>query len=102
MIDALASYHLRINEFDQALNLWSEAPVEPAFHRQMVKGVVKARVMQALQAAKTGLVLANTMKEQADLATEMQMTGNTQAIGADAVEELAKLQTKIERFLSEM
>lgn len=102
MIDALAAYHLRMREFEPALALWSEAPVEPAFHRQMVRGAVKARLMQALQAAKAGLATANLMKEEAKFETEMQLAGNTHAIGAEAVTELAELSSKIEKFLSEI
>jgi hypothetical protein len=102
MIDALAAYHLRNGEFEPALALWSEAPVEPAFHRQMVKGVVKARLMQALQAAKVGLGVANLMKEQAKFETEIQLGGNSQTIGNEAVNELDALLGKIEKFVSEL
>jgi hypothetical protein len=102
MIDALTAYHLRMSEVEPALALWSDAPAEPAFHRQMVKGMVKARVMQALQAAKAGLTIAKSMKEEANFETEMQLTGTTHAIGAEAVTELTELTAKLERFLSEV
>jgi hypothetical protein len=103
MIDALGAYHLRMGEFEPALALWSEAPVEPAFHRQMVKGVVKARLMQALQAAKLGLATAELMKDEASSETELRLAGNTtHAIGAEAVNELAELTSKIGRFLGEV
>jgi len=102
MIDALAAYHMRMSEFEAALTLWSEAPVEPAFHRQMVRGVVKARLMQALQAAKVGHGMAKLMKEQANFETEMQLPGITQAIGAEAVTELNALLDKVEKFVGEV
>ena len=100
MIDALAGYHLRNNEFDEALNLWTDAPVEPAFHPQRVSGVVKARLMQALQAAKAGLAVAKVMQDQAEI--DLQLPGNSQAISADAVRELAALQDRIERVIGEL
>ena len=56
MADALASYCLWIGDPESALKLWREAPAEPVFQRQRFCGIVKAHLLQALEAAKAGLV----------------------------------------------
>src|SRR5256885_2211092 len=45
MIDALASYHLRLGNCAAALELWRNAPEEPCFDRQRLCGVARARAI---------------------------------------------------------
>jgi hypothetical protein len=94
MADALAAYYLRIGEPEQALRAWDEAPVEDAFQRQRLCGIVKARLLQALQAANTGL---------ADLAegkTDVQMSGNTAGLVSTAQTELTDLQSRTSHLIA--
>src|SRR6478672_10451055 len=55
MADAMASYCLWIGDPESALKLWREAPAEPVFQRQRHCGIVKAHLLQALEAARAGL-----------------------------------------------
>ena len=89
MADAMAAYYLRIGECESAIRLWEEAPAEPAFQRQRLCGIVNARLMQALEAANTGL--RTIAEEEIDLSTEIQLPENTTAMCSEAKQELENL-----------
>jgi hypothetical protein len=93
MADALAAYHLRVGEPEQALQLWEEAPLEPAFKRQRLCGIVKARLLQALQAANTGLA---ALAEE----TDVQVSENTAVLVSSAETELKELQTRVSHVIA--
>jgi len=101
MADALASYCLWIGDPESALKLWREAPVEPTFQRQRFCGIVKAQLLQALQAAKAGLV---TLARQngSDPSSEIRLPGNAATPISDAERELKDLQDGIKRLVPEM
>lgn len=101
MADALASYHLRISDPESAIRLWEEAPLEPAFQRQRLTGMVKARLLQALQEANLGLTELTRTQEDAAPGMELQLSGTTVAILADTERDLRNLQTKIEQVIPE-
>jgi tetratricopeptide (TPR) repeat protein len=101
MADALASYCLWIGDPESALKLWREAPAEPTFQRQRFCGIVKAQLLQALQAAKAGLV---TLARQngSDPSSEIRLPGNAATPISDAERELKDLQDGIKRLVPEM
>jgi tetratricopeptide (TPR) repeat protein len=101
MADALASYCLWIGDPESALKLWREAPAEPTFQRQRFCGIVKAQLLQALQAAKVGLV---TLARQngSDPSSEIRLPGNAATPISDAERELKDLQDGIKRLVPEM
>src|SRR6476659_517196 len=74
MADALASYCLWIGDPESALKRWREAPAEPTFQRQRHCGIVKAHLLQALQAAKAGVV-ALAGQKWSDLGDEIRLPG---------------------------
>jgi hypothetical protein len=101
MIDALAAYYLRTGDPESALKLWREAPAEPVFQRQRLCGIVKAHLLQALQATKPGLLTPSGQKW-SDLSSENRLPGNAATIISDAERELEDLQDAIKRLIPEM
>jgi tetratricopeptide (TPR) repeat protein len=101
MSDALAAYYLRIGDWDAALQFWQQAPAEPAFQRQRLCGIVKARLLQALQAAKAGLITVAAERREPDLSTEIELPGNTATLMSDTERELKDLQHALERLIPE-
>jgi tetratricopeptide (TPR) repeat protein len=101
MIDALAAYYLRIGDCESALKLWSEAPTEAAFQRQRLTGIIKARLLQALQAAKAGLAAVAASQQDPDLSTEIPLPGNTATLMSDTERELKYLQHALEKLVPE-
>ena len=102
MADALASYHMNISDPESAIKLWEEAPVEPAFQRQRLTGMVKARLLQALQEAELGLTeLARTHDHPAP-GMELQLPENTAVMLADTERDLRDLKTKIGQVMPEL
>jgi len=101
MVDALAAYYLHTGDPESALKLWREAPAEPTFQRQRLCGIVKAQLLQALQAAKAGLV---TLARQngSDPSSEIRLPGNAATLISDAERELKDLQDGIKRLVPEM
>jgi hypothetical protein len=99
MSDALAAYHFRIGDWKSALKFWQQAPVEPAFQRQRLCGIVRVHLMQALKAAKDGLASVEATRHEPDLSTEIQLPHNTAAMMDDAQRELESLQRGIEILL---
>src|SRR4029077_288178 len=97
MADALASYCLWIGDPESALKLWREAPAEPTFQRQRLYGIVKAHLLQALEAAKAGLATFAGQKWSA-LGSEIRLPGNGETIISDAERELEGLQDGIKRL----
>jgi hypothetical protein len=93
MADALAAYYLRVGEPEQALQVWGEAPVEPAFLRQRLCGIVKARLLQALQAANAGMAALTEAEK------DLQVPENTAMLVTTAETELKDLQARITRLL---
>jgi len=101
MSDALAAYYLRIGDWQQALRFWKEAPVEPAFQRQRLCGIVKVHLMQALEAARGGLASVAANRQQPDLSNEIQLPGNEATLAADTELELQDLERAIEGLVPE-
>ena len=101
MADALAAYYVQIGESEQALKLWNEAPTEPAFQRQRLTGIVKTRLVQALEAAKVGLATIAEAKDDADLSIEPPLSNNTSALMSDTDRELKDWVRAIERLIAE-
>ena len=101
MADALASYCLLIGDPESALKLWREAPAEPVFQRQRHCGIVKAHLLQALEAGKAGLA---TLARQngSDPSSEIWLPGNAATPISDAERELKDLQDGIKRLIPEM
>jgi hypothetical protein len=101
MIDALAAYYLHTGDPESALKLWREAPAAPTFQRQRFCGIVKAQLLQALQAAKAGLV---TLARQngSDRNREIRLRGNAATPISDAERELKDLRDGIKRLVPEM
>ena len=99
MADALAAYHLRIGDCGQALDLWNNAPSEPAFHRQKLTGIVRARLIQALDAAKSGMTIANSLRKEAEM-EDGALSEHTAATASDTERELLELQTRIEQLMA--
>ena len=98
MADALAAYY---GESEQALKLWNEAPTEPAFQRQRLTGIVKTRLVQALEAAKVGLATIAEAKDDANLSIEPPLSNNTSALMSDTDRELKDWVRAIERLIAE-
>ena len=101
MADALAAYYVQMGESEQALKLWNEAPTEPAFQRQRLTGIVKTRLVQALEAAKVGLATIAEAKDDADLSIEPPLSNNTSALMSDTDRELKDWVRAIERLIAE-
>jgi len=101
MADALASYCLSIGDPESALKLWREAPAEPTFQRQRFCGIVKAQLLQALQATKAGLA-ALAGRKWSDFSSEIRLPGNAATPISDAERELKDLQDGIKRLVPEM
>ncbi|PYK81000.1 MAG: hypothetical protein DME37_06225 [Verrucomicrobia bacterium] len=101
MVDALAAYYLCTGDPESALKFWREAPAEPVFQRQRHCGIVKAHLLQALEAAKAGLVtLAG--QNRSNLGSEIQLQGHAATLISDAERELEDLQDGIKRLIPEM
>ncbi|HEY4282515.1 MAG TPA: hypothetical protein VGM62_05570 [Chthoniobacterales bacterium] len=100
MTDALAAYHLHLGEHEAAIRLWQEAPAEPTFQRQRLTGIVKARLLQAQEAAKAGLATVAVERLNADLSIEIQLPGNTTGLMDDAERELKEMQNGIEALIA--
>ena len=101
MADALASYCLWIGDPESALKLWREAPAEPTFQRQRFCGIVKAQLLQALEAAKAGLA-ALAGQNWSHPSSEIRLPVNGAAPISDAEPELEDLQDGITRLIPEM
>lgn len=99
MADALAAYCLHTGDADGAIAVWHDAPIEPAFQRQRLTGMVKARLLQAAQAAEAGLaIVAGTTKERDDRA---EVGADHARMLRDAEQELQKLKGTIEGLVPE-
>jgi len=96
MVDALAAYYLHTGDPESALKLWREAPTEPVFQRQRLCGIVKAHLLQALEAVK----LAG--QKWSDLGSKIRLPGNAATPISDAERELEGLQDGIKRLVPEM
>jgi hypothetical protein len=96
MADALAHYHMRIGDHEEALNLWDDAPAEPAFERQRLTGRVKARLHQALATARAGLKIATEKK---DLSIADSSLRATNEVVSDSEAELMELELRIAELL---
>jgi len=99
MINALATYYLRIGEWESALELWRQAPAESTFERQRLCGIVKVHLLQALEAARTGLAKVAAAQQHADLSMEVQLPGNNAALSRDAERDLKSLKDRIDKLL---
>jgi hypothetical protein len=99
MSDALAAYYLRIGDWQSALRFWREAPMEAAFQRQRLCGIVKVHLMQALHATRAGLQLVAATRRHPNLTTEIQLPGNNAALASDTECELKELERAIEELL---
>jgi hypothetical protein len=100
MVDALTAYHMRIGEWESALELWRKAPAEPAYERQRLCGMVKVHLHRALQTAKEGLTRLAVDQLQVDLGSEVQSPGNTASLLNDAERELRELNEAIQRLVN--
>src|SRR5439155_17408656 len=85
-----------IGELQSALKLWEQAPVEPAFQRQRLCGIVKVHLLQALEAARMGLAKVAGAQQHADLSTEIELPGNTASLIGDTERDLRDLERGIE------
>ena len=83
------------------MKLWNEAPTEPAFQRQRLTGIVKTRLVQALEAAKVGLATIAEAKDDADLSIEPPLSNNSSALMSDTDRELKDWVRAIERLIAE-
>ncbi|PYI75948.1 MAG: hypothetical protein DMF04_09235 [Verrucomicrobia bacterium] len=101
MADALAAYYLRIGDPESALKLWQEAPADPVFRRQRLCGIAKAHLLQALEAAKTGLLTLAGQKW-SNPSSEIRLLGNAATPISDAERELEDFQDAIKRLIPEI
>jgi hypothetical protein len=92
---------LWIGDPESALKLWREAPAEPVFQRQRLCGIAKAHLLQALEAAKAGVV-ALSRQNWSDPSSEIRLPGNAATPISDAERELKDLQDGIKRLVPEM
>ena len=99
MMDALANYYARMGRWNVALKLWQEAPNEPILQRQRLCGIVKVHLLQALEAARTGLAKVAAAQQHADLSMEVQLPGNNAALSRDAERDLKSLKDRIDKLL---
>jgi len=99
MADALAAYYTRIGDYDSAIDVWENAPHEQPFERQRLAGIVKARLLQALQAAKSGLATIAEAKLKDDLSIQIELPGNTAALYEQTERELKNLEGGIAAVL---
>lgn len=99
MADALAGYYLEIGDCPSALRMWENAPPEVVFQRQRLCGMVKARLLQALQASRAGLEALDEAAQKVDFSTELRLPGNRSTLITDAETELKELESAIERLV---
>jgi tetratricopeptide (TPR) repeat protein len=99
MADALGAFYLRIADPEKALQVWQDAPTEPTFHRQRLTGLVKARLLQALQTAKNGRASLAREKQKPDLSCELSLPGNAAQLMNDTEGELSELESAIQQLI---
>lgn len=97
MIEALASYHARIGEWNTALELWEHAPLDQPFNREALTGIVKIHAARALVHARQGLLIVNQLKQSPSTDLEIQLPGNEAGMLVDTEKALRKLERALEK-----
>ena len=101
LLDTLGSFFARTHSWDHAIAAWQLAPVEVAFGRDALSGIVKIHLARALESIETGLRKLAELKQQTDESTSLCLPGNDLALTLQAEKELLKFRRGIKKLLPE-
>jgi hypothetical protein len=101
LVEALAIYNACQGKFQEALNLWGNAPLEQPFRQNALTGQVKVHLACALQAAHEGLKSLDYLKMHPDQETALKLPGNDEAMTLESEKALLALKRKIQKLLPE-
>lgn len=97
LVEALAVYSARNGDWDKALNLWHQAPLDQPCQQNALCGIVRIHLARALQSVNTGLQFLDRLKKQPD--QESGPTINHEALTSDAEKELLLYKRHLEKLL---
>ncbi len=98
---ALASFYARTHQWEKALAMWEETPLEQPFRRNALSGIVEIHLARAFEAVQRGLEILAELKRNPDVTTELCLPGNDLGMTKDAEKELLKFKRGIEKLLPE-
>jgi len=55
LIEALASFFARTHEWDKAIAMWQDAPMDEPLRRNALEGIVQIHLVRAFEAVERGL-----------------------------------------------
>jgi hypothetical protein len=101
LIEARASFCARTHRWSEAIELWSQAPLEEPFRRNALSGIVELYLACAYESAEIGLSRLAELTQNPDQQSELSLPGNDLALTRDAEKELLKFKRGIEKLLPE-
>ena len=101
LLDTLGSFFARTHSWDHAIAAWQLAPIEAAFRRDALSGIVKIHLARALESIEIGLRKLAELKENPNVETELCVPGNDLGLTTQAEKELLKFRRGIEKLLPE-
>jgi hypothetical protein len=101
LIDALADFFARTHQWNKAIAMWQNAPMEQPFRGNALEGIVQIHLARALEAVQRGLGFLAELKRNPDLETEVCIPGNELRMLKNDEKELLKFKWGIEKLLPE-
>lgn len=99
LITALAGYCERVGDWDKALNLWANAPLEEAFRENALGGMVRIHLARALMSVRDGLQSLDSLKRSPDQEISLSLPGNDDGLIRHAEKTLLRYKHGIEKLL---
>src|SRR5262249_30083399 len=101
LIEALASFCARTHRWTEAIELWSQAPLEEPFRQNALSGIIQLHVAYAYESIEMALGRLTELKENPDERNELCLPGNDLALTTQAEKELLKFKRGLEKLLPE-
>jgi hypothetical protein len=99
LIEALASFFARTHDWDKAIALWENAPVEEPFCTNALEGIIQIYLARAFEAVERGLRIIAELKQHPDDKLELCLPGNEFGMLRDDKKTLLKFKRGIEKLL---
>jgi hypothetical protein len=101
LIESLASFFARMHQWDKAIALWRQAPLDQPFRRNALSGIVELHLACAYESIEAGLRKLSELKANPDNENELCVPGNDLGMTKDAQTELRKFKRGIQKLLPE-
>jgi hypothetical protein len=99
LIEALASFFARTRDWDKAIALWENTPMEEPFRRNALEGIIRIHLARAFEAAERGLQIIRELKQHPHDKLELSLPGNELGMFRDDEKALLKFKQGIEKLL---